>query len=91
MKQEVKRELNEKKPNVKEDDRFRETRINSLQTNRKEDLDAVQRLREHEKKSHKRRSVKNYETRVADANADHKNKTLIDFDNGNSNSISLSP
>ena len=47
-----------KKPNVKEDDRFRETRINSLQTNRKEDLDAVQRLREHEKKSHKRRSVK---------------------------------
>ena len=58
MKQEVKRELNEKKPNVKEDDRFRETRINSLQTNRKEDLDAVQRLREHEKKSHKRRSVK---------------------------------
>ena len=58
VEKEFEREFNEKMLNVKEGDRFREARIYSLQTKRKEDLEAVQRLREQENKSHKRRSVK---------------------------------
>ena len=63
------------------------TKTNFLQVKRNEGLEAGGHIRQQGKKSHKKRTIKDYENIVTEANQNQKIKTLIVFDKNNSNSI----
>ena len=79
----------EKLLKISDKDRFRATKINSLQVkgNVYLYLEAVGRIKEQEKKSHGKRTMKDYKTRIIKVNQNQIIKALIDFDKNNSNSI----
>lgn len=73
--------------NIKSD-AFKAAKINSLNIKkRSKKPQALELLKQEGKKSYKRRSIKNYNDRLVDAQKDIKEKMIIDYDKNNSNSI----
>lgn len=54
---------------------------------RHEDLNAVKLIKMQETKSKKRKSIKEFDTRLKEANRNQKVRAIIDFDENDSNSI----
>ena len=79
--------MNKNFPPKKIDDPFRVVKIKSLESVKNEEMDALNCLKEKEKKGKKRKLTKDFEMQVSDMIKNKKVKTMIDFDKRESNSI----
>ena len=72
---------------IKDNDPFRDIKINEIQNRKEENLDALECLKKKEKRSKKRKLKEDYEDRKKSIIHDKKIKTMIDFEENNSSSI----
>lgn len=79
--------FNEDMMKIDPNDRLREAKINALEVKRHEDLNAVKLIKMQETKSKKRKSIKEFDTRLKEANRNQKVRAIIDFDENDFNSI----
>ena len=85
LEEEINQNYNQKISKIKEDDPFKNARINEIE-NEKKNIDALNSFKEKEKKS-KKRKIKDVNLQVDDAVKNKKIKTMIEFDKKECNSI----
>ena len=87
LQQQIEQDFQKQFANVKHDDPFRSARINSIKNENKEDLDALNSLKNKEEKSKKRKLTKSADTKLNDVIKNKKIKTMTDFDKNEFNNI----
>ena len=86
----IEKTYNEKLLHIKDDNSFKNYKIEYLKTGKKKpNEEALRQLKQKEKKTHKKRTIKIFETRLDEANKNPKIKSIIHFDEANSNCIKL--
>ena len=80
LEQQIEQDFQQQVANVKHGDPFRSARIKSIKNQNKEDVDALDCLKNKEKKSKKRKLTKDVDTKLNDVIKNKKIKTMIDFD-----------
>ena len=86
LEKEINQNYNQKISKIKEDDVFRNAHINEIETEKKTNIDALNCLKEKEKKS-KKRKIKEVNLQVDEVVKNKKIKTMIEFDRKECNSI----
>ena len=87
LERQISQEFQQNPSTVKFDDPVRAVKIKSLESVKNEEMDALNCLKEKEKKGKKRKLTKDFEMQVSDMIKNIKVKTMIDFDKRESNSI----
>ena len=84
IEKEIEKTYNKKLLQIKDDDPFI-SKIEYLKTEKKNG-EALRQLKQKEKNTHKKKTIKTFEKRLDEVNKNPKIKSIIDFDEGNSNS-----
>ena len=87
LEKKIEQDFNQELSEIKEDDQFKNIKINEISNRRAENLDALDCLKKKEKKSKKRKVKDDYADRKNSFLQDKKIKTMIDFEENNSASI----
>ena len=87
LEKKIEQDFNQELSEIKEDDQFKNIKINEISNRRAENLDALECLKKKEKKSKKRKVKDDYADRKNSFLQDKKIKTMIDFEENNSASI----
>ena len=87
LEKQINQEFEQNLSTIKFDDPFRAVKIKSLELVKNEKMDALNCLKEKEKKGGKRKLTKDFERQVSDLIKNKKIKTMIDLNKRESNSI----
>ena len=87
LQKKIDQDFNQELSEIKDNDPFRDIKINEIQNRKEENLDALDCLKKKEKRSKKRKLKEDYEDRKQSIIHDKKIKTMIDFEENNSASI----
>ena len=87
LEKKINQDFNQELSEIKNDDPFKNIKINEITNRKEENLDALECLKKKEKRSKKRKVKDDFEDRKNSILHDKKIKTMIDFEENNSASI----
>ena len=87
LEKKIKQDFDQELSEIKDDDQFKNIKINEITNRKEENLDALECLKKKEKRSKKRKVKDDFKDRKTSFLQDKKIKTMIDFEENNSASI----
>ena len=87
LEEKIKQDFDQELSETKDDDQFKNIKINEIENRKEENLDALECLKKKEKRGKKRKVKDDYADRKNSFLQDKKIKTMIDFEENNSASI----
>ena len=87
LEEKIKQDFDQELSEIKDDDQFKNIKINEIENRKEENLDALECLKKKEKRGKKRKVKDDYADRKNSFLQDKKIKTMIDFEENNSASI----
>ena len=87
LEEKIKQDFDQELSEIKDDDQFKNIKINEIENRKEENLDALECLKKKEKRGKKRKVKEDYADRKNSFLQDKKIKTMIDFEENNSASI----
>ena len=87
LEEKIKQDFDQELSEIKDDDQFKNIKINEIENRKEENLDALECLKKKEKRGKKRKVKDDYADRKNSFLQDKKIKTMIDFKENNSASI----